>query len=253
MSASVFSSITVGMVRVAAVGDEGSLPKRFSYLVGTIGTLQEVWCRFFPLQTADLRAARRSAPRRGQDCQRAAGGAVAPSRLRGVPFFMKQVTGKTPIPADLMVRQFQNTQGGPLIGSVHSLDSHRRSLSLSQRCASASQIQSVNRRFRSGKSGSPLPAEAQASATRTRNQGEKFLWLRQSVSGNHAPPCSFIWCRLGIAHGQVGPVQTLRKECLELARTALSERSKATLLQMAHVWNRLADEHDRRADGDEAH
>jgi len=34
---------------------------------------------------------------------------------------------------------------------------------------------------------------------------------------------------------------------------ALSERSKATLLQMAHVWNRLADEHDRRADGDEAH
>ena len=43
------------------------------------------------------------------------------------------------------------------------------------------------------------------------------------------------------------------RECLELARTALSERSKATLLQMAHVWNRLADEHDRRADGDEAH
>ena len=31
---------------------------------------------------------------------------------------MKQMTGKTPIPADLMVRQFQNTQGGPLIGSV---------------------------------------------------------------------------------------------------------------------------------------
>ena len=136
--------------------NEGSLPKRFSYLVGTIGTLQEVWCRFFPLQTADLRTARRSAPRRGQHCQRAAGGAVAPSRLRGVPFFMKQMTGKTPIPADLMVRQFQNTQGGPLIGSVHSLDSHRRSLSPSQRCASASQIQSVNRRFRSGKSGSPL-------------------------------------------------------------------------------------------------
>jgi hypothetical protein len=42
------------------------------------------------------------------------------------------------------------------------------------------------------------------------------------------------------------------KECLELARTALSERSKATLLQMAHVWNRLADEHAREADGDEA-
>jgi hypothetical protein len=43
------------------------------------------------------------------------------------------------------------------------------------------------------------------------------------------------------------------RECLELARTALSERSKVTLLQMAHVWNSLADEHDRRADGDEAH
>jgi len=28
-------------------------------------------------------------------------------------------------------------------------------------------------------------------------------------------------------------------------RTPLSDRSKATLLQMAHVWNRLADEHER--------
>jgi hypothetical protein len=35
------------------------------------------------------------------------------------------------------------------------------------------------------------------------------------------------------------------KECLELVRTPLSDRSKATLLQMAHVWNRLADEHER--------
>jgi hypothetical protein len=38
------------------------------------------------------------------------------------------------------------------------------------------------------------------------------------------------------------------RECLELARTALSEQSKAMLLQMAQVWNRLADEHDRIAD-----
>ena len=38
------------------------------------------------------------------------------------------------------------------------------------------------------------------------------------------------------------------RECLELARTALSEQSKAILLQMAQVWNRLADEHDRIAD-----
>jgi hypothetical protein len=38
------------------------------------------------------------------------------------------------------------------------------------------------------------------------------------------------------------------KECLELARTGLTERSEATLLHMAHVWNRLADEHVREAD-----
>jgi hypothetical protein len=38
------------------------------------------------------------------------------------------------------------------------------------------------------------------------------------------------------------------QECLELARTARSEQSKAVLLQMAQVWNRLAEEHDRLAD-----
>ena len=43
------------------------------------------------------------------------------------------------------------------------------------------------------------------------------------------------------------------KECLELARTALTERSKATHLHMAHVWNRLADEHVREAKSDEVH
>jgi hypothetical protein len=37
-------------------------------------------------------------------------------------------------------------------------------------------------------------------------------------------------------------------ECLELARTARSEQSKAVLLQMAQVWNRLAGERDRLAD-----
>jgi hypothetical protein len=36
-------------------------------------------------------------------------------------------------------------------------------------------------------------------------------------------------------------------ECLELARIALSERSKASLLQMAQVWNCLADKHERLA------
>ena len=56
---------------------------------------------------------------------------------------------------------------------------------------------------------------------------------------------SFIWAGTGIAYGQVGPIQTLRQRSLEPARTALSEQSKAILLQMAHVWNRLADEHDR--------
>jgi hypothetical protein len=33
------------------------------------------------------------------------------------------------------------------------------------------------------------------------------------------------------------------KECLEIARSAQNERSKAALLQMAQVWARLADEH----------
>jgi phytoene/squalene synthetase len=37
------------------------------------------------------------------------------------------------------------------------------------------------------------------------------------------------------------------KECLDLARTALSEQSRATFLLMAQVWNRLADEHEREA------
>jgi phytoene/squalene synthetase len=37
------------------------------------------------------------------------------------------------------------------------------------------------------------------------------------------------------------------KECLDLARTALSEQSKATFLVMAQVWNCLADERDRQA------
>ncbi len=40
------------------------------------------------------------------------------------------------------------------------------------------------------------------------------------------------------------------RECLELAKTAMSERSKATLLQMAYMWNRLADAHDRLADSE---
>ncbi len=39
-------------------------------------------------------------------------------------------------------------------------------------------------------------------------------------------------------------------ECLELARSNLSERSKVALLQMAEVWNRLADKHDREDDVD---
>jgi hypothetical protein len=37
-----------------------------------------------------------------------------PSRLRGVPFFMKQMTGKTPIPADLMIRQFPKHSRRPV-------------------------------------------------------------------------------------------------------------------------------------------
>ncbi len=40
------------------------------------------------------------------------------------------------------------------------------------------------------------------------------------------------------------------KECLELARTGVSEKSKAVLLQMAHVWSQLADKYDRETDGD---
>ncbi len=43
------------------------------------------------------------------------------------------------------------------------------------------------------------------------------------------------------------------KECLELARTATDERSKATLLQMAQVWNWLADQQDRKVNGEVAH
>ena len=39
-------------------------------------------------------------------------------------------------------------------------------------------------------------------------------------------------------------------ECLELARTAPNERSKLTLLHMAHVWNCLADEYERAAEND---
>ncbi len=55
----------------------------------------------------------------------------------------------------------------------------------------------------------------------------------------------------GFPHGQVGPLQTLAQECVELAQTNLSERSKATLLQMARVWHRLADEHDRKVATDD--
>ena len=43
------------------------------------------------------------------------------------------------------------------------------------------------------------------------------------------------------------------KECLELARAATDERSKATLLQMAQVWNWLADQQDRKVNGEVAH
>ncbi len=42
-------------------------------------------------------------------------------------------------------------------------------------------------------------------------------------------------------------------ECLELARTAVSEKSKAVLLQMAQIWSQLADKHDREADNGEEH
>jgi hypothetical protein len=34
------------------------------------------------------------------------------------------------------------------------------------------------------------------------------------------------------------------RECLELARIVQHERSRAILLQMAHVWNDLADKHE---------
>jgi hypothetical protein len=46
-----------------------------------------------------------------------------------------------------------------------------------------------------------------------------------------------------------GEYRRFAKECLELARTAVSERSKATLLQMAQVWARLADEHAQQESG----
>lgn len=49
-----------------------------------------------------------------------------------------------------------------------------------------------------------------------------------------------------------GEYRRFAKECLELARTAVSGRSKATLLQMAQVWARLADEHAHQADSEQA-
>jgi hypothetical protein len=81
--------------------------------MGTIGTLQEVWCKFFISELRD--EARRVAANIANELL--AGQSHIPLAGRAI-LHEAQMTGKTPIPADLMVRQFQNTQGGPLIGSV---------------------------------------------------------------------------------------------------------------------------------------
>ncbi len=42
--------------------------------------------------------------------------------------------------------------------------------------------------------------------------------------------------------GKVGRVSALRSACVELARNAKDERARASLLHMAQVWFRLAEE-----------
>ncbi len=36
------------------------------------------------------------------------------------------------------------------------------------------------------------------------------------------------------------------EQCIEMARTARDERTRAVLIQMAQVWFRLAEEHEER-------
>ena len=146
--------------------------------------------------------------------------------------------GLTEPPATSLLRPLLNRLGKNVPRFVEiiarikqAIDLHAVARPISRLCSaqSAFQTQSVNSR-------SPVDVAAD--------------W--EISSGNPARPCSFIWASRGLHMDRSDQYRRFAKECLELARTALTERSKATLLHMAHVWNRLADEHAREADSDEA-
>jgi hypothetical protein len=42
------------------------------------------------------------------------------------------------------------------------------------------------------------------------------------------------------------------KECLDMANTVQDAKARASLLQMAQVWQRLAQQHDAKTDPDQA-
>jgi hypothetical protein len=49
--------------------------------------------------------------------------------------------------------------------------------------------------------------------------------------------------------GKSDDYRRFAQECLEIARTAVDPRARATLLQMAQVWFRLAENHAGDAGG----
>ncbi len=83
-----------------------------------------------------------------------------------------------------------------------------------------------------------------------------FFGLENRLAGTtatHTPLCSLSGRRGHFRMDRSDRYRRFAKECLELARTATDERSKATFLQMAQVWNRLADQQDRKVNGEVAH
>ena len=51
--------------------------------------------------------------------------------------------------------------------------------------------------------------------------------------------------------GRLDDYRRYAKECLDMANTVQDEKTRATLLQMAQVWLRLAQDHDAKRQSDQ--